>query len=91
MKGAHNGVIAKLREQQPKVVNIHCNCHVLSLCVKAAVKVLPLKVDELFVDIFYHSVKRVASLQEYAYFGNVEFKAIARPVACLFLAQLIAL
>ena len=79
MKGARNGVIAKLREQQPKVVDIHCNCHVLNLCVKAAVKVLPLKVDELLVDIFYHfhhSVKRVASLQEYADFCNVEFKSI---------------
>ena len=45
MKGARGGVIAKLREKQPKIIDIHCICHVVSLCVKAAVKVLPLKVD----------------------------------------------
>ena len=32
MKGARKGVIAKLREQQPKVVNIHCNCRPQPLC-----------------------------------------------------------
>ena len=62
MKGARNGVIAKLRELQPNLVDINCICHSLNLCVKSAVKTLPLKIDELLVDIFYHfhhSVKRV--------------------------------
>jgi hypothetical protein len=69
MKGHRNGVLAKLQQQQPKVVDIQYNCHVLNLAVRAAVKALPLKVDELLVDIFYHfhhSVKRIVSLQEYA-------------------------
>ena len=79
MKGQRNGVIAKLRAEQPKIVDIHCNCHVLNLCVKSAVKILPLKADDLLVDIFYHfhhSVKRVASLQEYATFCEVQFKSV---------------
>ena len=79
MKGARNGVVANLRQQQPKLVDIHCNCHILNLCVRAAVKTLPLKVDELLVDIFYHfhhSVKRVVYLQEYADFCNVQFKSV---------------
>ena len=81
MKGAHNGVIAKLRELQPTIVDISCICHSLNLCVKSAVKTLPLKVDELLVDIFYHfhhSGKRVPSLQEYANFYSCEYKAVLK-------------
>ena len=52
MKGSLNGVIAKLRAKQPQVVDIHCNCHVLHLSMKS--KMLPFKIDELMVDIFYH-------------------------------------
>ena len=79
MKGARNGVIAKFRTVQPKIVDIHCICHLTSLCVKKAVKAIPLKVDELLVDIFYHfrsSVKRMSSLQDYAEFCSVEFKSV---------------
>ena len=51
MKGVRKGVIAKICEDQPKVLDIHCICHVVSLCVKSAMKVLPLKIDEILVDI----------------------------------------
>ena len=81
MKGARNGVITKLRELQPSLIDISCICHSLNLCVKSAVKTLPLKVDELLVDIFYHfhrSVKRVSLLQEYADFCNCEYKAVVK-------------
>ena len=79
LKGARGGVIAKIRQEQRKIIDIHCNCHVLNLAVKSAVKALPLKVDELLVDTFYqfhHSVKRIVSLQEYADFCNFQFKIV---------------
>ena len=47
--------------------------------VKSAVKILPLKIDEILVDVFYYvhnSTKSVSTLQEYADFCDVEFKAI---------------
>ena len=53
MKGVRNEVIAKIRHEQPKVIDIHCICHLVNLCVKAAVKCLPLKVDEILVDIYF--------------------------------------
>ena len=62
-----------------KIVDIHCICHLMSLCVKTAVKAIPLKVDVLLVDIFYHfrsSVKRMSSLQDYTEFCSVEFKSV---------------
>ena len=79
MKGTRGGVIAKLRMLQKKIIDIHCICHLMSLCVKAAVKALPLKVEEVLVDIFYHfrnSVKRTSSLHEYAQFCSIEYKSV---------------
>jgi hypothetical protein len=78
MKGVRNGVIAKNKQEQPKVLDIHCICHVVSLCVKSAVKVLPIKVDEILVDIYYHFRNSIASLAEYAEFCDVEFKLILK-------------
>ena len=74
MKDVRGGVIAKLRQKQPKIIDIHCICHIV---VKLAVKTLPLKIDEFLVDVFYYihnSTKCVSTLQEYADFCDVEFK-----------------
>ena len=60
MKGSRGGVISKLRLLQPKVIDTHCICHLVNLCVKTATKSLPLKVDELLVDIFYHFCSSVS-------------------------------
>lgn len=76
MKGARGGVVAKLRGEQPKLLDIHCICHLVSLVVKSATKTLPVKIDELLVDIYYQfhfSVKRVTSLKEYADFCSTEY------------------
>ena len=74
MKGARNVVIAKLRELQPSLVDINCICHSLNLCVKSAVKTLPLKIDELLVDIFYHFHQ---VLSEFLYYkGMLTFVAV---------------
>ena len=81
MKGARKGVIAHFRALQPKIIDVHCICHVVNLCAKAAMKVLPLKVDDFLVDIFYHfhhSVKRITSLHEYADFCAIEYKTILK-------------
>ena len=51
MKGERGGVIAKLRTIQPRIIDVHCICHLVSLCTKSAVKSLPFKVDDFLV---YH-------------------------------------
>ena len=81
MKGARGGVIAKLKLEQQKVIDVYCICHLISLCVKAATKTMSLKIDDLLVDIYYHfhqSVKRITSLHEYAEFCSVEFKTVLK-------------
>lgn len=83
MKGAKGGVVSKSHAEQPKLLDIHCICHLVSLVVKSATKALPLKFDELLVDIYYHfhySVKRVTSLKEYVDFCNTEYKSILKHV-----------
>ena len=81
MKGARKGVITYLRKKQPKVLDIHCTCHLVSLSVKSATKTLPIKVDEFLIDIYYHfhhSVKRIESLKDFADFCSTEYKSILR-------------
>ena len=68
MKRKRNGAISKLRTLQPKVVDINCICHLVSLCAKTATKQLPFKIDELLVDVHYHFRYSVTALQEYADF-----------------------
>ena len=46
MKGVRGEVIAQLKSVQPNIINL------VTLCVKAAVKTLPLRVDKLLVDIY---------------------------------------
>ena len=67
MVGAHNSVLSRLRQKQPKVFSFGCICHLAALCSVAGLKKLPVSVDELLIDIFYHfkhSSKRWAEFSE---------------------------
>ena len=55
MKDVRNSVVAKIREEQPKVLDLHGVCHLVNLFVKSAVKALPIIIDEILVDIYWHS------------------------------------
>ena len=52
--GAHNSVLSRIRSTQPKVFSLGCLCHLAALYAAAALKMLPVSVDELLIDIFYH-------------------------------------
>lgn len=39
--------MAKIRHEEPKVIDIHCIFHLVNHFVKSAVKAFPLKVDEI--------------------------------------------
>ena len=86
--------IAKLRSVQLKIVDVNCICHLVNLCVKSAVKRLPVKVDDLLVDIYYHfrnCVNRVTSLHEFAEFCCVEYKCILKHCETRWLSLRIAI
>ena len=54
MVGKQNSVLSRVRECQPKVFSLGCMCHLAALCATAALKKLPVSVDGLLIDIYYH-------------------------------------
>ena len=45
MVGAHNSVLSRIRDKQPKVFSLGCLCHLANLCRVAALKTLPVSID----------------------------------------------
>ena len=62
MKGARSGV-QKLKN--PFLYDVGCICHLADLTVKAGMEVLPVDIDQLFVDIFYHFYHSSKRKQEF--------------------------
>lgn len=54
MVGKRNSVLSRILKKQPKVFSLGCVCHLAALCASATLKKLPVSVDELLIDIFYH-------------------------------------
>ena len=54
MVGAHNSVLSRLREKQPKVFSLGCLCHLAASCATTAIKTFPFSVNDLLIDIYYH-------------------------------------
>ena len=59
MKGKNKGVIALIKKKNPNTVDIGCIAHLTNLCNVRAMKSLPIQVDELMTDIYYHFEKRL--------------------------------
>ena len=64
--------------KQPKIINVHCICYVVDLCVKAAVKALPLKVDDLLVETYYHFHHSFNRPSEYSEYYTTEYKSVVK-------------
>ena len=54
MKGTWSGVQKLIRNQYPLVFDMGSICHLADLAVKSGMKVLPIDIDKLFVDVFYY-------------------------------------
>lgn len=51
MKGQRNGVIAKLRDVNPHIIDVGCVCHMANLAVGKSLKRSLYNVDELVCDL----------------------------------------
>lgn len=86
MKGARGGVIAKLRSVQPKIIDVHCICHLVNLCVKSAVKSLPLKVDDIITfEIASIGLRHCTSLLSFVVCSTSAFLSTVKPGGSLFI------
>ena len=54
MKGSQSGVQKLIKNEIPSLYDVGCICHLADLTIKAGVQSLPIDIDQLFVDIFYH-------------------------------------
>jgi hypothetical protein len=54
MIGKNNSVLSRVKEANPNVYDLGCVCHLANICVQKAVKTLPLPIDELLVEVYYH-------------------------------------
>lgn len=54
MIGKKNSVLSRVKEANPDVYDLGCVCHLANICTQKAVKTLPLPVDELLVEVYYH-------------------------------------
>ena len=54
MKGARSGVQKLIKDEIPSLYDVGCICHLADLTIKAGLQELPINVDQLFIDIFYH-------------------------------------
>ena len=54
MVEVHHSVLSRVCSKQPKVFTLGCLCHLAALCAVSALKKIPLSIDNLLIDIFYH-------------------------------------
>lgn len=85
----NNSVVSRPKQVQPALIDLGCICHLESLCTVAAVKSLPINVEDLLIDIFYHfhySVKRKESFREYQEFCGAPMQRILKHAATRWLS-----
>ena len=76
MVGRRNSVLSRVIQQQPEVFSLGCVCHLAALCAAAAIKKIPIPIDGLLIDIYYHFKH---SSKRYYEFAEIlqEFEGIA--------------
>ena len=54
MVGVRNSVLSRVRSKQPKIFSLGCLYRLAALCAAAALKKLPVSIDDFLINIFYH-------------------------------------
>ena len=65
MKGARSGVKKLIKDENPFLHDVGCICHLADLVIKAGLETLPVDIDQLFIDIFYHFYHSSKRKQEF--------------------------
>ena len=54
MKGAKSEVQKLIKNEIPYLYDVGCICHLADHVLKAGLHTLPVNIDQLFVNVFYH-------------------------------------
>ena len=66
MVGKNNSLLSRIKQKQPKIFSLGCTCHLAALCATAGLQKLPVSVDNLLIDIFYHFKHSAKRWTEYS-------------------------
>lgn len=64
-EGARSGVQKLIKRDHPSLYDVDCISHLANLTIKAGLDSLPINIDQLFVDIFYHFYHSSKRKQEF--------------------------
>lgn len=81
MFGQHSGIVAKIKEVNPKCFFIKCVCHSAALSVSHACKILPRNLEQIVKEVygyFSQSSKRQREFAEFQNFTDTENHRILR-------------
>ena len=81
MVGKRNSVLSRVIIQQPNVFSMGCVCHLAALYAATGLKKLPLSIDDLLIDVYYHFKNSSKRCEEFSIILQ-EFDGIA-PVRVL--------
>ncbi len=54
-----------IKNEIPTLYDVGCTCHLAKLCIKAGLEELPIDIDQLFVDFYYHFYHSSKRYQEF--------------------------
>lgn len=89
MQGKKNGVISFLEKRNPNIISIGCCCHLINIASEKGAATLPVKVDEVLIDIFYYlkrSVNRKEALKSFQELCGKEAQKILKHVCTRWLS-----
>lgn len=89
MIGRKNGVAAKLKQQCPNMIVVGCPCHLIHLAAEKGADSLPVKIDEMVIDIYYYldkSSKRKDHLKVYQDLYQTDVRKILKHVCTRWLS-----
>lgn len=66
MVGKRNSVLSRVIQQQPDIFSMGCVCHLAALCAAGGLKKLPVSIDDLLIDIYYHFKHSSKRYEEFA-------------------------
>ena len=66
MVGRNNSVLSRIKQKNPDVFSLGCTCHLAAICATAGLKKLPVSIDNLLIDIYYHFKYSAKRWSEYA-------------------------
>ena len=80
MVGKHNSVLSRVKEKNHNIYSQGCVRHLANICLLAGVKMLPVDVDDFFIDLYYNfekNAKRKEELGEFQEFiGTKKLKIV---------------